>query len=374
MERNVAAIRKEYSQFLRDWLLIALILWTYTIEVILCVYALTFEVNRLKLAVYDQDRTQVSQRLVERFVSTEYFAKAIFVSSLREIGSLLDGGKADMGIVISPDFSEKVAEEREADVQILLSGTNSNTASVARDYARVIIGGFSRDVFIASLAKRGQVGDVPEVELRVRIWYNPELQFRYFMVISMIVVAGLLVGIIHTAASIVREKEAGTIEQLMVTPLKKHELLMAKIAPTITIGLLALFPSLLIAFWFKVPMRGSIPLFFLASAINLFTSIGIGVYISTLSRNLQQALLLSFFVIFPIMFLSGTLVPIESMPKALQQLSLLSPIRHYMEISLGIFLKGVGLKILWPKFAVLFAEGLIIFFLSLRRLKKEIYE
>ncbi len=374
MERTVAATKKEFQQFRRDWMLIVLILWTYTIEVVLCVYALTFEVNRLRLAVYDQDRTQLSGRLIEKFVSTPYFTKAVFVSSLREVGSLLDGGEADMGMVISPDFSGKVKEGREADVQILLSGTNSNTASVARDYARAIITNFSRDLIVSSLAKKGLVGPVPEVEPRVRIWYNPELQFRYFMAISMIVVAGLLVGIIHTAASIVREKETGTIEQLVVTPLRKHELIMAKIAPTITIGLLALFPSLLIALSFKVPMRGSIPLFFLASAINLFTSIGIGVYISTLSRNLQQALLLSFFVIFPLMFLSGTLVPIESMPKVLQQLSLLSPIRHYMEISLGIFLKGVGLKILWSKFVILFAEGLVIFSLSLYRLRKEIYE
>lgn len=374
MHRIRATIRKEFLQFSRDRMLMVLILWTYTIEVVLCVYALSFDVKNLKLAVYDQDRTQMSQRLIERFTSTEYFTMAFFASDSGKIERLLDAGKADMGMIIPPDFSDRVSRGREAGVQILLSGTNSNTANMARSYATAILGGFSRDILAAYLMKKGLVGDVPEVEPRVRIWYNAELTFRYFMVISMIIVAGFMVGVVHTAATIVREKETGTIEQIMVTTLRKHELILAKMVPTITVGLLALFPSLLIALWFKLPMRGSIPLFFLASAVNLFTSMGIGVYISTIARNLQQALLLSIFILFPVMFLSGTLVPIESMPLALQYLTLLSPLRYYMEISLGIFLKGIGLEILWQKFALLFAMGALIFTASLYRLRRRIYE
>jgi ABC-2 type transport system permease protein len=205
------------------------------------------------------------------------------------------------------------------------------------------------------------------------IWYNPELKFRYFMVISMIVLAGFMVGVINTAASLVREKETGTIEQLMVTPLRRHEIVLAKLMPTLSIGLVLLFPSLLIARWFGVPMEGSITLFFLASAVTLIASMGIGIFVSTFARNLQQALLVSFFVLFPVMFLSGTIVPVESMPQFLQYLSLLSPVRYYMEISLGIFLKGVGWDILWPKFAMLFLFGTILFFWSLVRLRRRMY-
>lgn len=372
MGRVTAAIKKEFLQFSRDRMLIILILWTYTIEVVICAYALTFDVRNLRFAVYDQDGSQLSRMLIERFTASEFFSHAAFVSGPGEIDGLLDAGKADMGMIIPPDFSDRVGEGREAGVQILLSGTNSNTANIARGYAITILNGFSREAIMASLAKKGRISGLPEVEPRTRIWYNPALEFRYFMVISMIVVAGLLVGIIHAASTMVREKETGTIEQLIITPLRKHEIIFAKIVPTFAIGMASLFPSLLIALWFRLPMRGSIPLFFLASAVSLFTSMGIGVFISTLSRNLQQALLLSFFFIFPVMFLSGTLVPIESMPLAMQYLSYLSPIRYYMEISLGIFLKGTGIGILWPQFLAMFLFGLVIFPLSLLRLRRHL--
>jgi ABC-2 type transport system permease protein len=372
MQRVAAAVKKEFLQFSRDRMLIILILWTYTIEVVLCAYALTFDVKNLRLAVYDQDGSQLSRSLVERFTASEFFSHATFVSGPGEIDGLLDAGKADMGMIIPPDFSDQVGEGRGADVQIVLGGTNSNTANIARGYAITILNGFSREDFTAYLARKGRLFSLPAVEPRTRIWYNPALEFRYFIVISMIVVASLLVGIVHAAASMVREKETGTMEQLVVTPLRKHEIIFAKIAPTFAIGMASLFPSLLIALWFRLPMKGSIPLFFVASAVSLFASMGIGVFISTLSRNLQQALLLSFFFIFPVMFLSGTLVPIESMPLAMQYLSYLSPIRYYMEIALGIFLKGTGLGILWPQFLAMFLFGLVIFPLSLLRLRKHL--
>lgn len=370
MGRVAAAVKKEFLQFSRDRMLIVLILWTYTIEVVLCAYALTFDVKNLSIAVYDQDQSQVSRKLIERFTASEFFGHASFVSRPGEIDDLLDAGKVDMAIVIPFNFSRLVTEGRETGVQLILSGTNSNTANIARGYASTILNGFSREVMEASLRKKGLRFSLPEVDPRTRIWYNPSLEFRYFMVISMIVVAGLLVGIIHAASSLVREKETGTIEQLTITPLRRYEIIFAKIVPTFAIGMASLFPSLLIALWFRLPMRGSIPLFFLASAVSLFTSMGIGVFISTVSRNLQQALLLAFFFIFPVMFLSGTLVPIESMPLAMQYLSYLSPIRYYMEISLGIFLKGTGLRILWPQFLAMLLFGLVIFPLSLMRLRK----
>ncbi|HEY3328007.1 MAG TPA: ABC transporter permease [Novimethylophilus sp.] len=374
MTRALACVKKEFLQFSRDRMLLLLIFWLYTAEVIMCTHALSFEVRNLHLAVYDQDRTQLSQKLVERFTATEYFGKRFLVDSPRQIDALLDAGRADMGIVIPPDFSDKVGKGRTAEVQLILSGVNSNTANAARGYAGAIVAGFSHELMVQSLQQRGIQARLPEVVPRMRIWYNPELKFRYFMVVSMIVLAGFMVGVINTAASLVREKETGTIEQLMVTPLRRHEIVLAKLVPTLSIGLVLLFPSLLIARWFGVPMEGSVALFFLASAISLIASMGIGIFVSTFARNLQQALLVSFFVLFPVMFLSGTIVPVESMPQFLQYLSLLSPVRYYMEISLGIFLKGVGLDILWPKFAMLFLFGATLFLWSLVRLRRRMLE
>ncbi|MEW6143527.1 MAG: ABC transporter permease [Thermodesulfobacteriota bacterium] len=374
MNRVLAAIKKEFLQFSRDKMLILLILFTYSAEIVLCTYALDFDVSNLRMVVYDQDKSQTSQILIERFISSEYFGKTFFVVDENEVNRLLDKGEADIGIIIPQDFSESISEGRTADIQAVFSGTNSNTANIARNYAISIINGFSLDEFVEFAGMKGlSITNIPNIEPEIRIWYNSELEFRYFMAISMIVVAGILIGIVHIAATMVREKESGTIDQLIVTPLRKYEIILSKVVPTMTVGLLALIPSLLIAIWFRVPIRGSVPLFFFTSAIALFSSMGIGAYISTVSSNLQQALLIAFFVLFPLMFLSGTLVPIESMPASLQYLSYLSPVRYYMEITLGIFLKGNGLTILWPKLISLFAFGVILFSFSLYRLGKKMY-
>ena len=374
MQRFFAATRKEFLQFSRDWLLVIFIIWLYTVEVIICTYALSFDVRNLSLAVYDQDRSQMSQELIERFTATDYFGETVFVSGPGEIDFLLDSGRADIGISIPPDFSGAVRTGESVEVQVILSGVNSNTASIARGYAEAIITRFSQEAAAERARGRSDIADAPVVIPQIRIWYNPDLKFSYFMVVSMIVVAGVFVGLIHAVATMVREKETGTMEQLILTPLKGHELIAAKLVPTFTIGLLSLLPSLGIALWFGVPLRGSVLLFFLASAINLFSSAGIGIYISTLSRNLQQGLLISFFILFPMMFLSGTMVPIESMPMPLQYLSYLSPVRYYMEITLGIFLKGVGLSVLWPEFLLLFAFGAVIFPVGLWHLRRGIYK
>ena len=374
MGRVWAAIRKELLQFSRDWMLLALIAFIYTADVVICTYALSFEVKHLKLVVYDQDQSQLSRNLLERFTVTDYFGQLFPVSNRKEIDRLLDEGKADMALLIPPGFSGNVARRAPTEVQIILSGVNSNTASAARGYANIIIEGFSRQMIKESLSKQGSVAKIPEIISSIRIWYNPELRFRYFMVISMIVVAGLMIGVITTCASLVREKESGTIEQLMVTPLRQYEVVLAKAVPTFVTGMVMLLPSLGVAALFGVPMEGSFSLFFLASAIFLLAAMAIGFFISTFARNLQQALLISFFVLFPLMFLSGTIVPVESMPLAMQYLSLLSPVRYYIEIALGVLLKGVGWTLLWPKLLALAAYAAVLLYWSLRRLRRRMYE
>jgi ABC-2 type transport system permease protein len=369
-----AAIRKEMLQFSRDWMLLALIGFIYTADVVMCTYALSFEVKHLKLAVYDQDQTQLSRSLIEKFTATDYFGKLYPVAQRKEIDRLLDRSTVDMALVIPPGFAQDAARGSKADVQILLSGVNSNTANAARGYANIIMEGFSRKLMQQSLASKGLSMTYPDIIPNIRIWYNPELRFRYFMVISMIVVAGLMVGVITTCASLVREKETGTIEQLMVTPLSQGEVVFAKSVPTFVTGMIMLIPSLIVAYGFGVPMEGSLTLFFIASAIFLAAAIAIGFFISTFAQNLQQALLISFFVLFPLMFLSGTIVPVESMPVAMQYISLLSPVRYYIEIALGVLLKGVGWGLLWPKLLILLAYASTLIYWSLKRLKRQLYE
>lgn len=373
MGRLKAALKKEFLQFLRDRMLIILILWTYTVEVIVCTVALSFDVRNLTLALHDQDRTQLSRELAERFTATEYFGRMLPVSSPAEIDRLLDRGEADLALVVPPDFSRRALAGEPAEVQVVLSGVNSNTANTARGYANVIIERFSHDLLRSHAAAHGYPPMLPEIAPQTRIWYNPELRFQHFMVISMIVTAALLVGVITTAAGLVREKESGTAEQLMVTPLRRHEIVVAKMAPPLAIGLIALAPSIAIALAFGVPIRGSVTLFVLASAVTLVVCMSVGMFISTFAANLQQALLISFFLLFPVMFLSGTVVPVESMPQALQVISLASPLRYYMEIALGIFLKGVGWSVLWPQFLALLAIGTALAAWGLLRLKHRLY-
>lgn len=373
MRRLAAALRKEFRQFLRDRLVLTLVVFLYTAEIGMCTLALSFDVRNLKLALYDGERSQLSARLVERFTASEYFGELIPVASLREIDRLLDAGRADLALVIPPGFSAAAATGRAPEVQVLLSGVNSNTANAARGYAASIVGRFARDVLIEAASRQGAAPALPGIAAEIRVWYNPQLEFKLFMAISMLVTAGLSAGLITAAAGLVREKESGTIEQIVVTPLRSRELIAAKAAPPFAVGMLALAPGLLLLKGFGVPLAGSVALFVGASALALAAFLAIGFFIGTLAQTLQQALLLTFFVLFPLMFLSGTIVPLESTPLAMRALSYLSPVRYYMEVALGVLMKGVGSDVLWPQLAALAATAAVLGVWSIARLKRHLY-
>lgn len=346
---------KELIQFFRDRVILILILWLYTVEMVICAYALSFDVKNLTLAVADLDRSPASRELTERFLISDAFSLAQHAANAKDAVGFLQAGQARMALVIPEDFQERLQRDGSPTVQVILDGTNSNTAALAQTYALQIIDLFERGW------PAGGDGSDPAVRPAIRVWYNPEQTFTPFVVLSMIALAALMVGVIHPAASIVREKEVGTIEQLMVTPIRTGDLFLAKTAPTLAMGLLSVFPSLLIVWWFGVPLRGSLGLFLALTALFLVSAIAIGVFVSAISRTLQQALLLSFFGLFPVMFISGTLAPIESMPAFLQSISQISPLTHYMEVILGIFLKGAGLAELWPHALALLGIGASLF-------------
>jgi ABC-2 type transport system permease protein len=353
--RLAGLIVKELLQFLRDRVMLILILWLYTVEVVICTLALSFEVKDMPLAVVDLDRSPASRALVESFLETEAFKLAGYPVRESAAANWLQRGRARVALVIPNDFQSDLVHGRSPAIQVLLDGTNSNMAAQARGYALEIADRYTAPFTSGATAAR--TGALPVV----RVWYNPDQTYTSFMVLSMVALAALMVGVIHPAAMIVREKETGTIEQLRVTPVGTAELFMAKTLPTLAIGLLSVFPSLLIVWWFGVPLRGSLALFLGLTAVFLLSAIALGVLIAAVSRTLQQALLLSFFGLFPLMFLSGTLAPVESMPEALQTLSLASPLRHYMDVILGVFLKGAGLAELWPQALALVAIGAPLF-------------
>ncbi|HSS63373.1 MAG TPA: ABC transporter permease [Gammaproteobacteria bacterium] len=357
---------KEIIQFSRDRVILLLILWLYTVEVVICSYALTFDVKHLPLVVVDFDRSVASRNLQEKFSVTEAFDLIGHAGNEEEAGGWLQSGEAVLALVIPDGFQRRLRRGESPGIQLLLDGSNSNTAAIARGYAVQILQRFHQEEIPG--------GATPGIGARplVRVWYNPDQTFTSFMVLSMIALAALMVGMIHPAASIVREKEVGTIEQLMVTPISTGELFAAKTVPTLATGLLSVFPSLLIVWWFGVPLRGSLPLFLALTALFLLSAIAMGVLAAAISRTLQQALLLSFFSLFPIMFLSGTLVPVESMPDFLQSLSLLSPLRYYMDVILGVFLKGAGMAELWPQAAALLGIGVVLFGIALSVFRRQL--
>jgi len=354
MYRFFAILRKEFRQFGRDRLLVALVIFVYTVDIAMCTMALTFDVKDLRVGVLDQDRTQVSARLLETVDSTEYFGVLKSVASRAELDRMLDGGAIDLAIVVPPDFTTRANEGTGPALQVLISGINSIVASAARGYIGTIAADFERGLLSRRLdALAG--ASLPEVRADIRVWYNPNLEFRQFMAVSMIVAAALMIGVITTAAGLVREKDSGTIEQLIVTPLRTEEIVAAKAVPPFVISLLLVIPSVLVAKLFGVPAAGSWSLFLLASAAALLAFMAMGVLIASVSTTLQQALLISFFVIFPVMFLSGTVVPIDSMPGPMQWMSTLSPSRYYMAVAAGTLLKGVGWHALWSEFLSLVA-------------------
>lgn len=386
------AVVKEFRQFFREPMILVLVLWLYTVEIVLCAVSLSFDLDQESMAVLDRDHSSASVRLADTFDRAEAFRVTNVPASQEEAAALLDAGEALIVLVIPQGYAEDLAGRGKPRVQLLVDGTNAMMAQTALGLAELLlIGERGRTSIAFSIGTTAAVDRDPtsgarapdvestappaptanttrvagaRIENRVRIWYNPGLRSVYFVVLSMIALAAFMVGVIHPAATIVKEKESGTIEQVLVSPLRTGELLIAKTLPTLVVGLVALGPSLLVARAFGVPFRGDLPTFLLLSAVFLMSAIGTGVLIATWTRTLQQALLVAFFILFPILFLSGTMTPIESMPAPLQALSRLSPLRYYMEAILAIFLKGVGLDMLWRHLLWMFGLGTTLLALS----------
>lgn len=342
-------LTKEFTQFLRDPVMLFIVVFFYTAELVMCTLALGFDVQNLKLGVIDHDRSETSRALVRELTSGGSFVLADEFTLMGQAQGRLQRGALDVVVEIPANFATRVAAGRRTSIGVVVDGSNGNVAARARAYVIELSARFAQErLGAASVRKRG-------VQPEVRVWYNPDLTNTRFMALSMLAQAGLILGVVLPAAAIVREKQAGTIEQLRVTPIRAHELFIAKVAPTVTVCMGATFPALLVVTLMGVPMRGDVPTLLLLTFIFLLSAVSIGVFVASVSSTLQQAMLLGFFGLFPLMFLSGTIAPIESMPPWLQAVSEVSPLRHYVEIVSGLFLKGAGMGELWPHAVALLA-------------------
>lgn len=373
-------IRKEFIQTRRDIVILVLVLYTFA-EIVLCGWALTLDIRHIPTAVLDRDNSPASRELLDRFHNADAFTVLFAPTSEAELDQLLDSGQVTLGLIIPRGFGRDVSQGTPATIQAVADGTQPNTALLSLSYVARIVRGYSSGVEIARLDQAGQaqmIGAWPSIANHVRAWYVPELTYIHFNMVSMVTLAVIMLGMVMAAAGIVREKEAGTLEQLMVTPIRPLELIMAKIIPMVVLEAIGLALGVTLSYViFGVAPRGPAPastlaLFLALSTLAFLASAGVGIWIATVARNFQQALLLAFFILFPVMFLSGLLVPIAAMPVWLQQLSFINPMRHYLSLALGVFLKGVGMPVVWPHAVILAAFTMVVLGIGLMRLRRSL--
>jgi ABC-2 type transport system permease protein len=341
------------------------------------------DVEHTHIAWMDQDHTYESRALLSSIQGSRYFTVQEVLTREDQIAEALDHGRVSAVVRLLPGFARSVRRGSTAEVQILVDGTNSNTAGIVSNYLTQAVlgyaGGVQQEQQNARVMARtgGTGGPAPfgtsGLDIRHRVWFNPELRSRVYFVPGVIVNIIALVTIMLTAMSIVREKEIGTMEQLMVTPLRPFELMLGKLLPFALVGILQVVAITIAALLiFRIPFRGSAGLLFVSSCFFLLTTLGIGLFISTISRTQQQAMMSSFFFFMPALLLSGFSFPIRNMPLPAQYLTLLNPLRYFMEIVRGIFLKGIGIEYLWPQVIALLLFGSAILTLSALRFHKRL--
>lgn len=363
-ERILEMVRKEFRQIFRDVRMRAVIFIAPVIQLFLFGYAVSTDVRRTALFVVDHDRTAESRALVEAMTSSGYFTLAGRSSAPRDLVSALDHSEVVAGLVIPPGFSRKLAAGA-GEVQLVLDGTNSNLATVARGYAERILFEWGRT--------QGPAPIRAPVEVRERAWFNADLSSRAYNVPGVTGLIIFLICLLLTALAIVREREVGTLEQLMVSPITALELIAGKSIPFAVIGLFDLALVTAVAMlWFDIPFRGSALLLLAASILYILSGLGIGLFISTVSTTQQEAFMGTFLVFLPAILLAGFMFPVRSMPEIFQWITLANPIRHYLVIVRAIFLKGAGFQALWPHLAALALIGGTILTIAAARFQKRI--
>jgi ABC-2 type transport system permease protein len=380
-DRIRVILHKEFIQMLRQRQMRGMLFIAPLLQLFIFGYAVTLDVDHARIAWRDMSRTPESRALRARFESSGRFEVVALPESEEDVQRLLDRSEVHAVVAVLPGFARDLARGRTAQVQVLLDGTNSNTASLVSAYAAGVIAGFGQDVAVNSSKNQEMIQSTlrnaagkpfaGQIAPSTRVWFNPEMRSRNFFIPGVTANLLLMLTLMLTAQAIIREKEIGTMEQLMVTPMRPIELMLGKTIPFAIVGLINMMivtgAALL---WFRIPFRGNFLLLMFCSLLYLLPSLGAGLFLSTISNTQQQANMGSFFITTPAFMLSGFTFPINNMPLFVQYLTYLNPIRYFMEIVRGIFIKGVGVSVLWPQMLILGVYGVLILALSAIRFHK----
>lgn len=373
-DRLKTMLIKEAIQILRDPKMRFIILVIPAIQITLFGYAVNTDVKHIATAVYDLDNSALSRDLVARLERSGYFDIVQRVQRGDELRDLLDRGKVRAAVLINRGFQENIRAGRTATLPIIVDGTDPSTARIVVSYSVTIAERFSDQILTDySLRRGGRTMGAKGIELESRAWFNANLESRNYYVPGVIASMVLITTMVLSSMAVVREKEIGTMEQIIVTPIQRWEFIVGKLVPFAIVGYINVTIVTCIAlFWFKIPLRGSILLLIGSTALFLMSTLGFGLLISTISRTQQQAMMSSFMFTFPAMLLSGFAFPIENMPASIQYATYLNPLRYYLVIIRGIFLKGIGLGILWPQLAALALLGSVVLLFAVGRFRKSV--
>ena len=378
MRRVGFLIWKELIELRQDPRLFGIVVIAPVLQLFLLAYAATTDVRNVPIAFADADRSATSRELIARFTGSPSFSLAAVVSSPDELDRYLESGTAWLAVAIPPGYGDGLLAGRTQTVQVLADGSDANSAGVSLGYATNLIAQYSQEIASARMKSSPpnpseQTVSLPgTLEPRVRVWFNPRLQSRDFMIPGIVALLLLVVTTNLSSMGVVREREVGTLEQLNVTPLQRWELIVGKLVPYGLIGLVDVVLVLSVSIlWFQVPMKGSLVLLFVMTLVYLLSTLGLGLFVSTVSSTQQQAMMTSvIFFMMPMVLLSGFVFPIENMPAVMQAITYLIPLRYFLVILRAIFLKGVGLEVWWPQALALAAWGSGILLLAIARSSK----
>ena len=376
MKKLLFLLRKEFRQIRRNRFMIRAIIAVPILQMLILVPAITFEIKRIDLAVIDNDRSQASRELVSKLTGSSFFVVTATPATVTEAESMILSGDADIALVIPPDFSRGLAGVTTPRLQVLADAVNASTAQLSWSYITSVIRDFNREVIIstgmipANMAAI-RTGSLPGISVSPRYWYNPKLNYKYYMLPGVLVILITAIGLMMTGLNLVREKESGTIEQINVTPIMKWQLIASRIIPFFIIGLFDLALGLGIGWLaFNIPFEGSLLLFFACAAIFLVAVLGLALFFSTMASTQQQFLFIAFFFVMVFILMSGIFTPTESMPLWAQQFNLVNPVAYLMRINRMVMLKGSGFSEIMRDMAMLTILALSYLSLAIRAYRK----
>jgi ABC-2 type transport system permease protein len=366
-------IIKEFIQVFRDKKLRFFLIVPPLMQLLTYGYVVNFDIKHVALAVFDESRTMESRQLIDRFTSNDWFNVKYFVKTQKELLHLIDRGDITMALWFQWDFATRLRQGKSGKIQVIVDATDSNAALIVSRYAGTVIADYNQQQLNQRLARQGQEwagqSGLP-LDLKPRAWFNANLVSRHSMVPGVIAMVVLLVSLMLTALSVVREKEIGTLEQILVTPIRPFELMLGKTVPFVIISLVEVAMVTAVGIlWFEVPFRGSFLVLLLGTMAFLFNSVGLGLLISTIAGTQQQAMMAGNLFLTPAILLSGLIFPIANMPVFFQYLTYLNPLMYFIIVTQGIFLKGAGLALLWPQITAMTVLGMGMLALAVARFK-----